>query len=197
MAGGWPGFLCLHRIPWIPRLVIEQWSYSRPAGHQFYDLRWMRDSKYLKSYAEYWLAGPASHKMQHQNNTWLATLSRPQSHHYTSWMVDASEAMLKVHPDAQWRDRLLPAMEEHQRVWGMIFGVSAPGMKTDGLYKCLDMYDANEFTISTTLGLIAAQGAFLWLHSRARSRRAIRGDKSVGADISPTEKGGPGRSMKD
>jgi hypothetical protein len=29
-----------------------------PAGHQFYDLRWMRDPKYLKSYAEYWLAGP-------------------------------------------------------------------------------------------------------------------------------------------
>ena len=33
-------------------------------------------------------------------------------------------------------------------------------MTTDGLYKCLDMYDANEFTISTTLALIASEGAF-------------------------------------
>jgi hypothetical protein len=75
-------------------------------------------------------------------------------------MVDGSEAMLKVHPNPLWRDRLLPAMERHQEIWDLIFQVKAPGTKTDGLYKCLDMYDANEFTISTTLGLIASRGAF-------------------------------------
>ena len=147
-------------FPGFPGWASNSGAIPAPAGHQFYDLRWMRDPKYLKSYAEYWLAGPPSHQMQHQNNTWLSTLPRPQSHHYTSWMVDASEAMLKIHPDAQWRDRLLPAMERHQEIWDLIFQVKAPGKSTDGLYKCLDMYDANEFTISTTLGLIAAQGAF-------------------------------------
>ena len=76
-------------------------------------------------------------------------------------MIDASEAMLKIHPDAQWRDRLLPSMERHQEIWDLIFGVNAPQTTTHGLYKCLDMYDANEFTISTTLGLIASEGSFL------------------------------------
>ena len=153
-------FYVFTEFPGFPGWAANSGAIPAPAGHQFYDLRWMRDPKYLKSYAEYWLAGPPSHKMQHQNNCWLGTLPRPQSHHYTSWMVDASEAMLKVHPDAQWRDRLLPAMEKHQQVWDTIFKVKAPGKITDGLYKCLDMYDANEFTISTTLGLIASEGAF-------------------------------------
>ena len=153
-------FYVFTEFPGFPGWAANSGAIPAPAGHQFYDLRWMRDSKYLKSYAEYWLAGPPSHKMQIQNNCWLGTLPRPQSHHYTSWMVDASEAMLKVHPDAEWRDRLLPAMENHQQVWDKIFQVKAPGKTTDGLYKCLDMYDANEFTISTTLSLIASEGAF-------------------------------------
>ena len=153
-------FYVFTEFPGFPGWASNSGAIPAPAGHQFYDLRWMRDPQYLKSYAEYWIAGPPSRDMQRQNNTWLATLPRPQSHHYTSWMVDASEAMLKIHPDAQWRDRLLPAMERHQEVWDLIFQVKASGKKTDGLYKCLDMYDANEFTISTTLGLIAAQGAF-------------------------------------
>ena len=46
-------------------------------------------------------------------------------------------------------------METHQAIWDRIFRVDAPDAVTDGLYKCLDMYDANEFTLSTTLGLIA------------------------------------------
>ncbi len=153
-------FYVFTEFPGFPGWAANSGAIPAPAGHQFYDLRWMRDPKYLKSYAEYWLAGPPSHKMQHQNNCWLGTLPRPQSHHYTSWMVDASEAMLKIHPDAEWRDRLLPAMEKHQEVWDKIFQVKAPGKTTDGLYKCLDMYDANEFTISTTLSLIASEGAF-------------------------------------
>ena len=153
-------FFVFTEFPGFPGWASNSGAIPAPAGHQFYDLRWMRDPRYLKSYAEYWLAGPPSHKMQHQNNTWLSTLPRPQSHHYTSWMIDASEAMLKIHPDAQWRDRLLPAMERHQKIWDLIFQVKAPGKTTDGLYKCLDMYDANEFTISTTLALIASEGAF-------------------------------------
>lgn len=153
-------FYVFTEFPGFPGWASDSGAIPAPAGHQFYDLRWMRDPKYLKSYAEYWLAGPPSKEMQHQNNTWLATLPRPQSHHYTSWMIDGSEAMLKIHPDNQWRDRLLPAMERHQEIWDQIFQVRAPGKMTDGLYKCLDMYDANEFTISTTLALIASKGAF-------------------------------------
>ncbi len=147
-------------FPGFPGWSSTSGAIPAPAGHQFYDLRWMRDPKYLQSYIDYWMAGPPSTEMQRQNNCWLGTLPRPQSHHYTSWMVDGAEALLKIHPDVEWRDRLLPSMERHQAIWDTIFQVDAPGMATDGLYKCLDMYDANEFTISTTLGLIASEGAF-------------------------------------
>jgi hypothetical protein len=147
-------------FPGIPDWASDSGAIPAPAGHQFYDLRWMRNPKYLKSYIRYWLEGLPSVKQQTQNNSWLSTLPRPQSHHYTSWMIDGAEALLKVHPDSKWRDGLLPAMENNQKVWADIFQVQAAGKKTDGFYKCLDMYDANEFTISTTLGLIAAQGDY-------------------------------------
>ena len=147
-------------FPGFPGWASTSGAIPAPAGHQFYDLRWMRNPEYLQSYAEYWFSGPPSYEMQVQNNTWLSTLPRPQSHHYTSWMIDATEALLKVHPDGKWRDSLLPFMEKHQSVWDKIFKVNAEGTYSHGLYKCLDMYDANEFTISTTLGLIASKGSY-------------------------------------
>ena len=153
-------FYVFTEFPGIPGWAANSGAIPAPAGHQFYDLRWMRDPKYLQSYAEYWMAGPPSRKQQMQNNCWLGTLPRPQSHHYTSWMVDGSEALLKIHPDKAWRDKILPSMERHQDIWDMIFKVDAPGKLTNGLFKCLDMYDANEFTISTTLGLVASGGAY-------------------------------------
>ena len=91
-------------FPGFPGWASTSGAIPAPAGHQFYDLRWMRNPEYLQSYAEYWFSGPPSNEMQVQNNTWLSTLPRPQSHHYTSWMIDATEAFLKVHPDGKWRD---------------------------------------------------------------------------------------------
>jgi arylsulfatase A-like enzyme len=153
-------FFVFTEFPGFPGWAADSGAIPAPAGHQFYDLRWLRDPKFLRSYAGYWLTGPPARTMQAQNNTWLSTLPRPQSHHYTSWMVDAAEAFLEVHPDGAWLDQMLPAMETHQAIWDRIFRVDAPDAVTDGLYKCLDMYDANEFTLSTTLGLIASQGSF-------------------------------------
>ena len=118
----------------------------------------MRDPKYLKR-AEYRLAGPPSYKMQHQNNCWLGTCRDHRAITIPAGWSMVQKPCSRSHPDAKWRDRPL-AMEKHQEVWDKIFQVKAPGKITDGLYKCLDMYDANEFTISTTLGLIASEGAF-------------------------------------
>ncbi len=153
-------FYVYTEFPGVPGWASKSGAIPAPAGHQFYDIRWMRDPKYLKSYIEYWMFGSASRNQQRQNHCWLGTLPRPESHHYTSWMVDGAEALLKIHPDSNWRDKLLPAFERHQKIWDDLFLINAPDSKTHGMYKCLDMYDANEFTISTTLGLIAAQGSY-------------------------------------
>ena len=131
-----------------------------PAGHQFYDLRWMKDTQYFRSYAEFYMGGFASKNNQRENRAFHSYISRPESHHYSSWMVQAMEAFLKVHPNNQWRDTMLPHMEEHQKVWDELFTVKKKGAKTDGMYKILDLYDGNEFTIGATLGLIASKGAY-------------------------------------
>ena len=55
-------------FPGFPGWASNSGAIPAPAGHQFYDLRWMRDPQYLKSYAEYWLSGPPSREMQYQNN---------------------------------------------------------------------------------------------------------------------------------
>lgn len=131
-----------------------------PAGHQFYDVRWLRDDKYLKSYAEYFMRGSASRLNQRENENFLTYKSRPESHHFTSWMIDGIEAFMKVHPDRQWLHEMLPSMEKHQQVWDSLFTVKSPGVKTAGMYKVLDLYDGMEFSLSAVLGLIHSKGAY-------------------------------------
>lgn len=131
-----------------------------PAGQQFYDVRWLRDGKFLKSYADYFMRGSASRLNQRENENFLTYLSRPESHHFSSWMIDGVEQYLKVHPDNQWLHGILPAMEKHQQVWDSLFTVKAPNSKTAGLYKILDLYDGMEFSLSAVLGLIASDGAY-------------------------------------
>ncbi|MCX2478575.1 hypothetical protein OQY15_05700 [Pedobacter sp. MC2016-15] len=131
-----------------------------PAGQQFYDVRWLRDDKYLKSYADYFMRGSASRLNQRENGNFLTYLSRPESHHFSSWMVNGVEAFLKVHPDQQWLHEMLPAMEKHQQVWDSLFTVKNPAAKTQGMYKILDLYDGMEFSLSAVLGLIESKGAY-------------------------------------
>ncbi len=131
-----------------------------PAGHQFYDVRWLRDPKYLQSYAEYYMKGSASKLNQRENKNFLTYLSRPESHHYSSWMIDGVDAFLKIHPDNTWLQTMLPHMENHQKVWDDLFTVKHPNSKTNGMYKILDVYDGMEFTISAAMALIASNGAY-------------------------------------
>lgn len=131
-----------------------------PAGHQFYDVRWLRDPKYLRSYAAYYMKGSAASLNQRENENFLTHLSRPESHHFSSWMIDGIEAFLKIHPDRQWTQELLPYMERHQAVWDSLFRVNNPQAATAGLYKILDLYDGMEFSLSAVLGLIASPGAY-------------------------------------
>ncbi|TDS12292.1 MGH1-like glycoside hydrolase domain-containing protein [Sphingobacterium paludis] len=131
-----------------------------PAGHQFYDVRWLRDPKFLKSYADYFMRGSASRLNQRENGNFLTYLSRPESHHFSSWMIDGVDAFQRVHPDAAWLHDILPHLEQHQAVWDSLFTVQQKGSKTDGLYKILDLYDGMEFSLSAVLGLIESDGAY-------------------------------------
>lgn len=131
-----------------------------PAGHQFYDLRWLRNPEFLSSYIDYYMRGSAAHLNQRENANFLTRQSRPESHHFSSWMIDGVEAFLKVHPDKDWLHEILPHLASHQQVWDSLFTVTDPHAKTAGMYKFLDLYDGMEFSLSTVLGLTASDKAY-------------------------------------
>jgi hypothetical protein len=131
-----------------------------PAGQQFYDVRWLRDDRFLKSYADYFMRGSASRLNQRENGNFLTYLSRPESHHFSSWMINGIDAFLKVHPNKPWLHEMLPYMEKHQQVWDSLFTVKNKYAKTDGMYKILDLYDGMEFSLSAVLGLIKSNNAY-------------------------------------
>jgi hypothetical protein len=144
---------------------LKPWATSSgaitcPAGHQFYDVRWLRDGKFLKSYADYMMRGSAAELNQRENGNFLTYLSRPESHHFSSWMINGVDAFLKVHPDKKWLHEILPYAEKHQQVWDSLFMVKTPDSKTTGMYKILDLYDGMEFSLSAVLGLIESKGAY-------------------------------------
>ncbi|WP_420155810.1 MGH1-like glycoside hydrolase domain-containing protein [Siphonobacter sp.] len=150
-----------------------------PAGHQFYDVRWLRDDTFLKSYADYFMRGSASRLPQRENGNFLTYLSRPESHHFSSWMVNGVEAFQKIHPDPQWLHAVLPAMEKHQQVWDSLFTVHTPRSKTAGMYKILDLYDGMEFSLSAVLGLIESQGPYS-LYTKDNWRKYYLGWETTG-----------------
>jgi len=131
-----------------------------PAGHQFYDVRWLRDDKFLKSYADYFMAGSASKLNQRENGNFLTYMSRPESHHFSSWMINGVDAFLKVHPDKQWLHKRLPDLEKHQQVWDSLYMVKNAAARTAGMYKILDLYNGMEFSLSAVLGLIKSDGPY-------------------------------------
>ncbi|WP_199502014.1 MGH1-like glycoside hydrolase domain-containing protein [Mucilaginibacter conchicola] len=131
-----------------------------PAGQQFYDVRWLRDGKFLRSYADYFMKGSASKLNQRENGNFLTYMSRPESHHFSSWMINGVDAFLKIHPDNKWLHSELPYLEKHQQVWDSLFTVKNPAAKTAGMYKILDLYDGMEFSLSAVLGLIHSDGAY-------------------------------------
>jgi hypothetical protein len=131
-----------------------------PAGHQFYDVRWLRDEKFLKSYADYFMSGSASKLNQRENGNFLTYMSRPESHHFSSWMINGIDAFLKIHPNKDWLHKKLPDLERHQQVWDSLYTVKDAAAKTAGMYKILDLYNGMEFSLSAVLGLIASKGPY-------------------------------------
>ncbi len=150
-----------------------------PAGHQFYDVRWLRDDTYLKSYADYFMRGSASRLNQRENDNFLTYLSRPESHHFSSWMVNGVEAFQKIHPDRTWTRGIMPSMEKHQQVWDSLFTVKNPTAKTHGMYKILDLYDGMEFSLSAVLGLIQSDGPYS-LYTKDNWRKYYLGWETTG-----------------
>jgi hypothetical protein len=73
---------------------------SCPAGHQLYEVRWLRDPRYASDYARYWFRTPGA-----------------EPRRYSTWLADAVRAVLQVHPDERLIKELLPDLVRNYREW--------------------------------------------------------------------------------
>lgn len=99
-----------------------------PAGHHFYEGRWLRDTAYLKQYARFWYRGGAS----------------PRA--YSSWMTDAISAFSQVHPDTSFLTDLLPDLVTDFKEWEKM------RLDSTGLFWQTDNRDGMEISVSGTYG---------------------------------------------
>ena len=73
---------------------------SCPAGHQIYEVRWLRDPRYAQDYARYWLRTPGA-----------------QPRRYSNWLADSVWATHLVHHAPDFVRDLLPDLRAHYAGW--------------------------------------------------------------------------------
>jgi hypothetical protein len=96
---------------------------SCPAGHHFYEGRWLHDSSYLQDYANFWFKGGAS----------------PRS--YSFWAANSILAFAKVHQNKELITKLLPNLVENYEAW------EETNLCDDGLFWQVDDRDGMEVSI--------------------------------------------------
>lgn len=140
---------------------------SCPAGHQLYEVRWLRDPAYATDYSRYWMRTPGA-----------------QPRNYGCWIGDGIWATHQVHPDRDFVVELLPDMVKNYQAWEKRQFV--PEM---GLFWQNGHDDGMEFNINsrqTTDILRGAPGfrpgfnAYMWADALAIARIArLAGDEAT------------------
>jgi hypothetical protein len=140
---------------------------SCPAGHQLYEVRWLRDPVYARDYAKYWFR-----------------TSGAQPRNYGTWLADGIGAVHQVHPDAALMKNLLPDMVKNYEGWEKRQFVPEAGLFWQNGHD-----DGMEFNINsrqTTDILRGAPGyrpgfnAYMWADALAIARAArLAGDENL------------------
>ncbi|MCX2733824.1 discoidin domain-containing protein [Saccharopolyspora sp. NFXS83] len=133
---------------WIVSEFLGPVGYSAPgggisaaAGHHLYEGRWLRDTRYLDDYLDYWLTGsgagpkPATEPLNPNTTDW--------AHQYSFWVSDAVVARASV--DGRW-DRATAALPELVEQWEGWDSQFDPEL---GLYWQTPVWDAMEHTASS------------------------------------------------
>ncbi len=102
---------------------------SCPAGHHFYEGRWLHDPKYLDDYAVFWFQKGGSPRQ------------------YSCWISDALYARYLVRPDKKLITGLLENLVHNYKEW------EKEKLAPDGLFWQIDDKDGMEFSISGSGGL--------------------------------------------
>jgi len=124
------GFVITEFLPKVP------WSgkhntISCPAGHHFYEGRWLHDPKYLNDYAVFWFRKGGNPRL------------------YSFWAADAMYARYLVNYDGQFIIGLLPELVDNYKQWekGWKRGRYRIGLHENGLFFSIDDRDGGEMSI--------------------------------------------------
>jgi hypothetical protein len=144
---------------------------SCPAGHQFYDLRWLHDPRYAQDYSRYWLRTPGA-----------------QPRNYSTWLADSVWAVHLVHRDEAFTKDLLPDLIENHARWEKRHFVPEQGMfwqigHDDGMeYNIASRQTANIFRGAPSFR--PSFNSYMWADAQAIARIAeLAGDSKMATEF--------------
>ncbi len=116
---GWVVTEFLPQVPWAG----THNTISCAAGHHLYEGRWLRDSKYMTDYSEFWLLPEA----------------KPRD--YSFWAADAIRAVTLATGDRKFAQKVLPNLVANYRAW------ERSHLDTSGLFRQIDDRDGMEYSL--------------------------------------------------
>ena len=132
---------------------------SCPLGHQFYEVRWLRDRRIVDDFAHYWFETPGA---------------EPRS--YSNWYADALWAAYRVTGDTGFVRAVFPHMLQQYHGW-----MAEHWDSTHQMFRWDGMHDGMEFNIDSRQTADKFSGAegyrptldsYLWADERAISQAA-------------------------
>jgi hypothetical protein len=144
---------------------------SCPAGHQLYEVRWLRDPRYAFDYARYWFRTPGA-----------------EPRRYSTWLADAVRAVVQVHPDDALVRGLLPDLVRNYHGWEKQHFVAPVGLfwqtgHDDGMEININSRQTRD-TVRGAPGYRPTLNSYLWADALAIAAFAERqGDAKTARDF--------------
>jgi len=149
----------LPKVPWAGKHN----TISCPAGHHYYEGRWLHNPVYLDDYSTFWLRKGGEPRL------------------YSFWIADAFYARHKVTPNPDLLIDLLPELIKNYTVWedGFTGGKYRYGRWDNGLYWTIDDRDGGELSIGGH-GFRPTLNSFMYGDAKAIAAIArLEGDEGV------------------
>ncbi|MGQ8338756.1 MGH1-like glycoside hydrolase domain-containing protein [Sunxiuqinia sp. A32] len=149
------GFVITEFLPEVP-WAAKYNTISCPAGHHFYEGRWLHNSSYLHDYANFWFKGGGEPRK------------------YSFWAANSILAFACVHQDKDLLINLLPYLDKNYQEW------EKANLCDDGLFQQIDDRDGMEVSIGGS-GKRATINSYMYGDAKAIAVIAgLAGDISMG-----------------
>jgi hypothetical protein len=152
-------------------------SIACPSGHQFNEIRWLRDPQYARDYARYWFFTPDA-----------------QPRRYSSWLADSVWGIHQAHPNKQFIIELLPELVKNYEAWQKRQWVAELGMfwqsgHDDGMELNINSRQTKDI-VRGDQGFRPSFNTYMWADARAIARIAeLAGDVETSERFSKRAKG--------